>query len=76
MSGDALPQVSHNPLSSVMKRSISGKSAPSHVMCWVIKSLLKGHYYMNCPYALSTRRLSEFYTGGEVKPPISASYKE
>lgn len=37
-SADAVPQVSHNPLCSVMKRSISGQSAPYHVMCWVIKS--------------------------------------
>lgn len=76
LSAGALPQVSHNPLCCVMKRSIIGWSAPYHVMCWVIKSLLKGHYYMNSPYALSTCRLLWFYTSIEVKLPISVSYKE
>lgn len=55
-SADAAPQISHNPLCSVMKRRLSGQSAPYYVICWVIKSLLKGHYYMNSSYALSTSR--------------------
>lgn len=75
-SADAVPQISHNSLCSVVKRSISGLSAPYHVMRWVIKNLLKCHYYVNSPYALSTRRLSGFYTSDEEKPPISASNKE